>query len=469
VSIHCDPLPNGHQGFGFSTPGSSNDRIQHFMSGRRSGVFTLLVFCILTAGCGTSTQPASTSSTPVTMLQASPSSVSFGNVTVGQTATSKVSLYNPGSQSVSVAQISVTGQSFFLDGNVNLPVSIAPGTTYTFAIGFTPTTASAYSGQFMATDSSAQSVAQGSISGSGDSGSSSGSPQLSLSTASLVFNSVTDGSSSTLPVTLTSSGTAAVTISSATISGTGFSFSGATFPLTLNPTQSVTLQVQFAPTDPGGDTGTLVVNSNSATNPTATVSLSGTGTASTTPTPTLTVSTSSLIFGTVEDDSTAMLPVTLSSSGTAAVTVNSATISGSTDFTFTGATFPLTLNPTQSVTLQVTFAPTEGLAETGSLTISSNSSTNPTATVSLSGTGAHWVALGWTAPSSSPVPITGYNVYRATGGSSTYTLLNTSVIGGTSYSDTNVQNGIQYSYYVESVAASGAQSTPSQSVSVTIP
>jgi fibronectin type 3 domain-containing protein len=158
----------------------------------------------------------------------------------------------------------------------------------------------------------------------------------------------------------------------------------------------------------------------------------------------------------------------LTSTGTAAVTINSATIAG-TGFTFSGATFPLTLNPQQAVTLEVTFAPTQGVPATGTLTISSTSSTNPTATVSLSGTGQYWVALSWSAPTTSPVPITGYNVYRSTGGSSTYTLLNTSVLDGTSYSDTNVQSGVEYSYYVESVAASGVQSTASQSVSVTIP
>ena len=243
-------------------------------------------------------------------------------------------------------------------------------------------------------------------------------------------------------------------------------FPGATFPLTLNPQQAVTLQVTFAPTVAGAATGALTINSNSSTNPIATVSLSGTGEAVLTPI--LTVSSSSLGFGTILDDSTAILPVTLTSTGTEAVTINSVTISG-TDFTFAGAAFPVTLNPQQTVTLEVTFAPTQGVVETGTLTISSNSSTNPTSTVSLSGTGQHWVALSWTAPSSTPVPIVGYNVYRATGGSTTYTLLNTSVLTGTTYSDTAVQSGMGYTYYVESVASSGVQSVPSQSVTVTIP
>jgi hypothetical protein len=78
---------------------------------------------------------------------------------------------------------------------------------------------------------------------------------------------------------LTSSGTAPVTINSAALLGTGFSDSGATFPVTLNPNQSVTLTVQFDPTAAGAATGKLTISSNSTTGGTTQVTLSGTGTA----------------------------------------------------------------------------------------------------------------------------------------------------------------------------------------------
>jgi hypothetical protein len=77
---------------------------------------------------------------------------------------------------------------------------------------------------------------------------------------------------------LTSSGTSAVTVSSASVQGAGFSLSGGILPVTLNPTQSTTLQVQFAPTTAGSATGTLAISSNS-TGGTSSVSLAGTGTA----------------------------------------------------------------------------------------------------------------------------------------------------------------------------------------------
>jgi len=183
----------------------------------------------------------------------------------------------------------------------------------------------------------------------------------------------------------------------------------------------------------------------------------------------LTVSPTSLSFGEVNVGSNATLGVTLTSSGGSAVTVNSATLSGS-GFTVSGATFPVTLSPQQSVTLQVKFAPTAASSATGTLTISSNSSTNGTVAVSLSGTGEqHQVNLSWQAPSSSSDPVAGYHVYRATGSSSSYSLLNSSVVTQTSYADSAVQGSTSYTYYVTSVDSSGNESAASNSVSVTVP
>jgi hypothetical protein len=104
-------------------------------------------------------------------------------------------------------------------------------------------------------------------------------PTLTISPASLAFGSVTVNTPTTLPVTLTSTGTAPVTITSAALTGTGYTVSGATFPVTLNPTQSATLEVQFDPTAAGAATGQLTIQSSSSTNATAVISLTGTGTA----------------------------------------------------------------------------------------------------------------------------------------------------------------------------------------------
>jgi hypothetical protein len=102
-------------------------------------------------------------------------------------------------------------------------------------------------------------------------------PTLTLSATSLNFGECDVAAKYTESVTLSSTGTAAVTISSATISGSGFSVSGATFPLTLNPGKTATLTVAWVPVTSGTASGTLTISSDSSTNPKATVSLTGDG------------------------------------------------------------------------------------------------------------------------------------------------------------------------------------------------
>jgi hypothetical protein len=100
---------------------------------------------------------------------------------------------------------------------------------------------------------------------------------LSINAASVAFGDVDLNSPSNQSVTLTSTGGAPVTVSSAAVTGTGFTISGASFPLTLNPNQTATLNVQFNPTVAGAATGQLTITSNSTTNGTAHVALNGTG------------------------------------------------------------------------------------------------------------------------------------------------------------------------------------------------
>jgi hypothetical protein len=70
-----------------------------------------------------------------------------------------------------------------------------------------------------------------------------------------------------------------VIVSAASIAGAGFTTVGGSFPLTLNPQQAATLQMQFLPTTAGAVTGQLTISNNSTSGGPAVVALSGTGTA----------------------------------------------------------------------------------------------------------------------------------------------------------------------------------------------
>ena len=90
-----------------------------------------------------------------------------------------------------------------------------------------------------------------------------------MSTATLSFGSVTVNTATIQSLTLTSTGTAPVTVSSAAITGAGFTIVGGSLPVTLNPTQTVTLQVQFLPTATGSASGQITITSDSSTGSTA--------------------------------------------------------------------------------------------------------------------------------------------------------------------------------------------------------
>ncbi len=100
--------------------------------------------------------------------------------------------------------------------------------------------------------------------------------QLTANPSSLSFGNVDIGSSSTLPVTLTNSGNANVTISNVSISGPGFNASGVSTGQIVTPGQYATLNVTFAPAATGSAAGSVTVTSDATNSPT-TISLSGSG------------------------------------------------------------------------------------------------------------------------------------------------------------------------------------------------
>jgi hypothetical protein len=186
--------------------------------------------------------------------------------------------------------------------------------------------------------------------------------------------------------------------------------------------------------------------------------------------PALTLNAISVSFGDVNLNSPAIQSVILTSSGTAALTASAGSVTGA-GFSISGISFPVTLNPGQTANLNIEFDPTTAGAATGAVTLISNASSS-TATIALSGTGvagSYQVNLTWNAPTGSTDPVAGYNIYRATGASSTYQLLNATADTSTTYTDSTVQTATSYTYYVESVDAEGNQSGPSNTYSANIP
>jgi hypothetical protein len=287
---------------------------------------------------------------------------------------------------------------------------------------------------------------------------------LNITPSSASFGNVAVGSTASQTIQLSNTGTAALTVSQLSVTGTGYSTGSVTLPITLNAGQASTFNIQYKPTAAGSGTGSVSVVSTAPNSP-ATITMSGTGVAAT---QALSLSATSLSFGNVNTGTSATHGVTVTNTGNASVTISQIGVSGA-GFSLTGAAVPITLSSAQSLTLSVIFNPAAAGSVTGSVTVTSNASGSP-ATISLSGTGVqpatHSVTLDWTMSTST---VSGYNVYRSTVSGTGYTKINSGLVGSTTYTDSNVQSGTNYFYVTTSVDSSANESTYSNEALASIP
>jgi hypothetical protein len=215
--------------------------------------------------------------------------------------------------------------------------------------------------------------------------------QLTVTPASISLGIVKVGNNQSAPATLSNTGASSLTVTQATVTGTGFSVSGLSFPVILATGKSQAFTVIFTPTSAGAVKGNLAF-ANTGLAPTVNVPLSG-GTAQA---GTVTPSPSSLNFGSVQVGNNQVLSETLTNSGGSSITVTQANLTG-TGFSVSGLNLPLILAAGQNQSFSVTFTPTSAGSSSGNLAIISDAS-NPTLNVSLSGNG---LAAGALTPSPS--------------------------------------------------------------------
>ncbi len=214
------------------------------------------------------------------------------------------------------------------------------------------------------------------------------SPAISLSTTALNFGSATVGSASAaMMVTVTNSGTAALTVSGVTVSGTNVAdFTQTNNCSSVAAAATCTINVTFKPSAVGARSGSLAIAHNATGSPSS-VSLSGTGAAA--PAPAVSLSGSTIALGSVQVGTTSAAQiVTLTNTGTAALTISGITLGGTNagDFARTGTCAAGAVAAGASCTLTATFTPTVAGARTASLSVASNAPNSPHA-VNLSGTG----------------------------------------------------------------------------------
>ena len=390
-------------------------------------------------------------------LTANPTSVSFGGVAVGSNGSRSMTLTNSGTASITISSAGVSGTGFAIAG-LTTPTMLSPGQSVGFSAGFTPSAAGNASGSISFASNAPGSPMAIALSGTGMLA------QIAAAPSSAAFGNVVVGNTNSQTITVSNGGNASLTISQAAVTGTGFSTSGFSAPLTIAAGKSATFNAAFTPSSSGGVSGSVTLVSNAPNSP-LTIPLGGTGIATSL---VLGANPANLSFGNVNDGTTSSLSVVLTNNGNTNVTISGVSATGA-GFSPSGVSAGTTLAPNQTATLIVAFDPATPGVVTGALAVTSNASNSPAA-ISLSGTGVapESVALSWSASTASD--IVGYNEYRGTTLGS-YSKLNASPVAGTTYTDAMVQSGqaITYYYVVTAVNSSGVESADSSPASVTVP
>jgi hypothetical protein len=211
---------------------------------------------------------------PAPAIQLNSASINFGNDPVGTNSSQSLIITNTGTATLTITQVNETGAVFSVSG-FSLPLNVTAGQQTTITLGFLPTAVGAASGSISIVSNAPTSPTPVSLTGTGIAATFT----LGISPTSLSFGNVTTNTSSaSQSVTITNTGNSNVAISQITLTGTGYSMTGGSAPVTLTPTQKLTLVVQFSPTTAGSVSGSISIVSNASGSPAA-VSLSGTGVA----------------------------------------------------------------------------------------------------------------------------------------------------------------------------------------------
>ena len=236
-----------------------------------------LAFRVLVSNAGgTATSSAATltvSAVAAPSIQVSSSSINFGNDPVGTNTSQALIITNTGTATLSITQVTASGSTAFTVGGYSPPLSVSAGQKTTVMANFLPASVGATSGNISIVSNASATPTSVALSGSGVAAT----YTLNVSPTSLSFGNVTTGtSSSSQNVTVTNTGNSKVGISQIAVSGTGYSVTGGSTPVTLSPSQTLTLTTQFHPTVAGSASGSISIVSNATGSPAA-VSLSGTG------------------------------------------------------------------------------------------------------------------------------------------------------------------------------------------------
>ena len=348
---------------------------------------------------GTGTAPA----TPV--VQAAPTALAFGSVTVGTTAAAKaVTVSNTGGAAATGLAIASSDAAKFPLASSTCGASLAAGASCTVNVAYAPAAAGADSGTVTVSFSGGAPIAVA-LTGTGTAAPTA---NLSAAPALIAFGNVTVGQTSAgTTVTVTNGGNAAATgVAFANGNAAEFVVGSNTCGATIAAGASCTLVVAYSPAAAGADSATLTITY--AGGGAVSIPLSGTGVTGTPPPGTgqLSLPAAAPFGSQTVGTASAAQTITLSNTGSAAVTVSSITSSNAAEFAVSASNCGV-VNAGASCSFALTFTPAAAGARSATVSVASNGAGGPQA-IAASGTGV----AGGTPPPTGGV-VTAIEYYHA--------------------------------------------------------
>ena len=334
-----------------------------------------------------------TGSTTGPVINLSPNPVTFADQGVGTTSPSQfVTVSNTGNANLVVSGVSTTGGNagdFPVNGTGTcvFPISLAPGSSCTVGVAFSPSAAGARTTTLSFSDNAPASPQGVTLNGNGVTGAA-----ISIAPPSVAFGNQAVGTTSAHHnITVTNSGGAGstLTINNVTLGGANpgdYALSSDTcVGASLTSGATCIIGVTFSPTAVGSRTANVIISDSLGSSPHI-VPLGGNGIPG--PVVTLSPSPANLHFGNQLVGSTsAPQTVTVTNTGTGNLIITGINNSNNTMFSVTGCTpLPFTVVPGGSCTLSVTFHPTTAGFKTTTITLTDNASPG-TQTITADGTG----------------------------------------------------------------------------------
>jgi hypothetical protein len=186
-----------------------------------------------------------------------------GSAAAGDTISTRFHVKNIGSGAQTFQTLSLSGIGFAISAAPSLPYVIAPGSEVEFDVAFSPTSTGNY-GAFLVVNGINVALTGTEVAAPVLTLAGSGSPLVAGSV--IDFGSVAKGSSVSQGFTLANLGASSLTVSTITVSGTGFSGpTGVTLPVQLTSGQTASFQVSFQPQSGQPAQGVLTVGQRSFT------------------------------------------------------------------------------------------------------------------------------------------------------------------------------------------------------------